>query len=79
MVTNQDFQNKVLASLAAIEERTARAATDIRDMKRTLFGEDGTGGLVNEVRNLRSGQVWWNRGLGAVSAVILAWLKWGKT
>ena len=76
----QDFQTKVVDSLARIEEKLTNVCKETDGHERTLYGEDGRGGLVKDVEANRSRQNLWNKGLALLTVLIggaVAWLKWG--
>ena len=73
-MTDQEFRDKVIASLSRIETRQGEICTDMKDMRLTLYGAEGRTGLVEDVSKLKERQAWWNRGMVIAQGLLAAGL-----
>ena len=66
-MNDQEFQATVLSQLSAMNVKLDSLAATDTALKLTLYGENGTGGIVADVNSLKndmtSRQKWWNWGL----------------
>ncbi len=84
-MTELEFQAKVIEGLAEIKTELKNTNADCDGFRRTLYGTEGWGGIVEEIIKLKQGQGLWNKllamanvGIGGAVAALAAWLKWGN-
>lgn len=83
-MTEKEFQEQVLTDLAAIKERLKNSCEDNAELKKTVHGSNGMGGLVSEVGLIKQEQAvmkkdqsFFNRGVAILTAllsVVVGWL-----
>jgi hypothetical protein len=74
---DRKFREHVVVKLAVLESEARRDRDEVRGIEKTLYGDDGKGGLVADVAALKKDTSLWFRGtaiLQGLVAIALAYL-----
>lgn len=67
---DRKFREHVVVKLAVLESEACRDRDDVRGLEKTLYGENGMGGLVADVTALKKDTSLWFRGTAILQGLV---------